>query len=141
MICRLILATAEVLAFLDATTFDTTDLRNRLSSLNEKAEGLIARMNTLINSGARTAVNPDRYDNDYADLEQKYVTLGAERQQVSDTIQDLETRSRQAHQVHNYLQPGPSLAYTPGAWNTLVAEVTVSTEGKISIRFKDEDEA
>lgn len=128
----------DVLEDLDANLFNTEELSAELAVLEEQAEGLIARMNTLISASATAALDPDRYDNDYANLEQKYTTLDAERQQVADTIQDLETRSRQAHQVHDYLQTAPPLAYTPEAWNTLIAEAMVDTDGTISIRFKDE---
>ncbi|WRS29217.1 hypothetical protein U6G28_06665 [Actinomycetaceae bacterium MB13-C1-2] len=95
-------------------------------------------MNTLIAEGAHAVMGPDQYDADYATLENKYQKVDAERQQVAEAIRGQETRSRQARQLRDYLQTQPPVAYTPQAWNTLVEEATVSVNGTIEIRFKDE---
>lgn len=126
-----------MLATVDAA-LDTETLRAELAALDEQAEGLIARMNTLVTQGAHAAMNPDQYDADYKALEDKYQKIDAERTKAAVAIEDRETRRRQAHQVRDYLQTQPPLAYTPGAWNTLVEEARVDADGAITIRCKDE---
>ncbi len=128
----------DVLEHLDATTFNTDKLRAELSALEEQAEGLIARMNTLISAGAKVVLDPDQYEADYAGLETKYRKVDGKRVKVAEAIKDRRNRSRQAHQVHDYLQTQPPLAYTPEAWNALVAEAEVSADGAVAIRFQDE---
>ncbi|WRS29967.1 recombinase family protein [Actinomycetaceae bacterium MB13-C1-2] len=127
----------DLLATVDGA-FDTDKLRAELAALDEQAEGLIARMNTLVTAGAREGVDPDRYDADYADLERKYQKADAKRIKTTEAIKNRETRRHQAHQVRDYLQTQPPLAYTPEAWNTLVEEAVVSADGTITICFKDE---
>lgn len=118
-------------------TFGSETVHAELAALDEHAEGLIARMNTLIAQGAHAAIGPDQYDADYADLERKYQKADAKCIKTAEAIKDRETRRRQAHQVRDYLQTQPPLAYTPGAWNTLVAEAEVTANQTIAIRFKD----
>ncbi|MSS85317.1 hypothetical protein FYJ24_11250 [Actinomycetaceae bacterium WB03_NA08] len=130
--------TSEVLEDLDATVFNTEKLHAELAVLDEQAEGLVARMNNLARAGAKTAIDPDRYEANYESLETKYETIDAKRLQVEERIRDLEYRSRQAHQIHDCLQNQPPLAYTPEAWNTLVTEANVDADGTITICFKDE---
>ncbi|WP_206192680.1 zinc ribbon domain-containing protein [Scrofimicrobium canadense] len=131
----------DVLELLEATTFNTDKLHVELAALDEQAEGLIARMNTLIAQGAHAAIDPDQYDADYADLERKYQKADAKRIKTAEAIKNRETRRHQAHQVCDYLQTQPPLAYTPEAWNTLVDEAVVSADGAIEVRFKDEPHA
>ena len=126
----------DLLATVDAT-LDTKTLRVQLNALDEQAEGLVARMNPLVTQGAHAAIDPDQYDTDYANLERKYQKADAKRFKTAEAIKDRETRRHQAHQVRDYLQTQPPLAYTPGAWNTLVAEAEVTANQTIAIRFKD----
>ncbi|WP_099333171.1 recombinase family protein [Actinomyces minihominis] len=128
----------EVLAFLDATVFNTSKNRAKLAKLEEEVEGLVARINGLVSAGASKALNPDQYEADYRALEMKYLAADKKRNDVAEAIADLEHRSRGAHQVHDYLQTQPPLTYTPEAWTTLVAEAEVSADGTISVRFADE---
>ncbi len=131
-------ASRDVLEDLDATVFNTEKLRAELTRLDEQAEGLIARMNTLISAGTKVPLDPDQYEAGYESLEAKYQDIDAKRAQVAAAIKETENQRRNAHQVHEYLQTQPPLAYTPEAWNALVAEAVVSGDGIIVIRCKDE---
>ena len=75
----------DLLATVDAT-LDTKTLRVELGALDEQAEGLVARMNTLVTQGAHAAIDPDRYDADYANLERKYQKADAKRFKTAEAI-------------------------------------------------------
>lgn len=131
-------AARNVLEHLDSTAFNTDKQRAELTRLDEQAEGIIARMNALATRGATAAVDPDQYEADYESLEAKYQEIDAKRAQVAAAIKETENQRRNAHQVHEYLQTQPPLAYTHQAWKTLIAEVEVHADGLVTVCFKDE---
>lgn len=98
----------------------------------------MALINQLITENATTAHHPDEYDQRYQQLEQRYQQQEKEHQTITNKIADLTTRQTQAKAIHDYLATQPPLEYSDQAWNTLVKQATVNTDGTINIIFKDQ---
>lgn len=128
----------HVIQLLDDTVYDTTELETRQTKIAKKMEETVALINQLITENATTAHHPDEYDQRYQQLEQRYQQQEKEHQIITNKIADLTTRQTQAKAIHDYLATQPPLEYSDQAWNTLVKQATVNTDGTINIIFKDQ---
>ncbi len=128
----------HVIQLLDDTVYDTTELETRQTKIAKKMEETVALINQLITENATTAHHPDEYDQRYQQLEQRYQQQEKEHQTITNKIADLTTRQTQAKAIHDYLATQPPLEYSDQAWNTLVKQATVNTDGTINIIFKDQ---
>ena len=122
---------------LDDTVYNTTELENRQTEIATRMEGTVALMNRLITENATAAHDPDEYDHRYQQLEQRYQQQEQEHQAINDQITDLTTRRAQAVAIHDYLVTRSPLEYSNEAWNILVRQAAVKTDGTIRLYFKD----
>lgn len=90
-----------------------------------------------IAENAITTLDPSEYDSRYKELEKRYQQEEQERQAINYQIADLTTRPAQASLVRDCLAAQPPLEYSDEAWNILVEQAIIDTEGSISISFKD----
>ncbi len=128
----------HVIQLLDDTVYDTTELETRQTKIAKKMEETMALINQLITENATTAHDPDEYDQRYQQLEQRYQQQEKEHQTITNKIADLTTRQTQAKEIRDYLACQPPLEYSDQAWNTLVKQAAVDTDGTINIIFKDQ---
>lgn len=127
----------HLIRLLDDTVYNTTELETRQAKIAKKMEETVALINQLITENATAVHDPDEYDQHYHQLEQRYQQQEKEHQTITNKIADLITRQAQAKEIHDYLATQPPLEYSDQAWNTLVKQATVDTDGTIDITFKD----
>ncbi|MGV9182671.1 hypothetical protein [Arcanobacterium canis] len=92
----------------------------------------------MVLTAAQTTIDPDEYDQKYAELEARYNRALAKQEGLDQAITDRKARLEQARAICNFLDTNPPLEYSDDAWALLVEHAVVDTEGAVSVRFKDE---
>ncbi|WP_277035049.1 hypothetical protein [Propionimicrobium lymphophilum] len=127
----------DTMHLLDDTVYNTRELETQQARLGERIEETITLMNQLITTAASTPNDSDDYDRRYHELENRHYQLEADHQRISKQIDDLRHRRAQAIEVCDFPATQPPLEYSDQAWNTLVDNAEVDTDGTLRIGFKD----
>lgn len=93
---------------------------------------------TTFNTAAQTAIDPDEYDQKYADLETRYNQASTKHADLDAQITDRQARLEQARTICDFLDSNPPLEYSDDAWSLLVYHVNVASDGTMTISFKDQ---
>ena len=93
---------------------------------------------TTFNTAAQTAIDPDEYDQKYADLETRYNLASTKHADLDAQIADRQARLEQARTICDFLDSNPPLEYSDDAWSLLVDHVNVASDGTMTISFKDQ---
>ena len=111
------------------------DLGNRIAELNIIAE----QMQTAIAENSRMALDQNEYERRYADLTERYNTIKAEYDKIS---QQLESKKVQRELFKGFiraLEKQGTLVekFDEGLWSSLVQEVVVNTKDDIRFIFRN----
>lgn len=128
----------NALEILEATVFDMSELEAQRDRAAQQVEEITVLIDQLVLTAVQTAIDPDEYDQKYAELEARYNQACTKRADLESQITDRHARLEQARTICDFLDSNPPLEYRDDAWSLLVDHAMVDTEGAVSVRFKDE---
>ena len=128
----------KALEILEATVFDTSELEVQRDRAAQQVEEITVLIDQMVLTAAQTAIDPDEYDQKYADLETRYNQASTKHADLDAQITDRQARLEQARAICDFLESQPPLEYSDDTWALLVDHAVVDTEGTVSVRFKDE---
>lgn len=128
----------KALAILEVATFNTVELETRRDQVAQQVAEITVLIDQLVLTAAQTAIDPDEYDQKYADLETRYNQASTKNADLDAQITDRQARLEQARTICDFLDSNPPLEYSDDAWSLLVDHVNVASDGTMTISFKDQ---
>lgn len=126
----------RALRILEETVFDTRLLEVERDKALQEAGEITVLIDQLLASATNTRLDPDEFDNKYANLTARYEKATATRERLDSEITDKQASLAQARATADYLDARPPLEYTDDAWALLVDHVRIETDGQINVVFK-----
>ncbi|NLP31471.1 MAG: recombinase family protein, partial [Clostridiales bacterium] len=119
--------------------FDTEDLENKKTELQNELEVTAEMIQNIINENAHTALDQEEYQIRYDSLVEKFDATKANLELTTEQIKDKTTRHKNLEIFLDELQKQDGLIseFDPLLWNSLVDYVTVYEKDKIQVTFKN----
>ena len=124
---------------LESTAFNTDELENKKSELQNELEVVADLIQNIINENAHTALDQEEYQRRYDGLVERFDVTKDELEAVTKQIKDKITRNKNLEVFLSELKNQGDLIteFDPLLWNSLVDYVTVFEKNKVQITFKN----
>lgn len=121
---------------------DTGELDTEECVLKERADGIHAQMEALVNESARKAQNQNELRERYAELNSRYESVKGRLAEVADEKQAKRVRRENILRFMDTVRERESLltAFDEPLWRASVERMTVRTKKDIVVRFRDGQE-
>ncbi|HHX23839.1 MAG TPA: recombinase family protein, partial [Thermoanaerobacterales bacterium] len=131
-----IIANFEIL---ESTAFNTDELENKKTELQNELEIAAEMIQNIINENAHTALDQGEYQRRYDSLVERFDTTKSNLELTTEQIKDKITRHKNLQIFLNELKNQGELIteFDPLLWNSLVNYVTVYEKYKIQVTFKN----
>jgi len=122
-----------------ATLFDTEDLENKKTELQNELEVTAEMIQNIINENAHTALDQEEYQRRYDSLVEKFDATKANLELTTEQIKDKTTRHKNLEIFLYELRNQEDLIteFNPLLWNSLVKHITVYEKDKTQVAFKN----
>ena len=122
-----------------STLFDTKDLENRKTELQNELEVVAEMIQQGINENAHTALDQEEYQKKYDSLVKRFDTTKATLELVTEQIKDKITRHKNLEIFLEELKNQGELIteFDPLLWNSLVDCMTVYKGGEVQVTYKN----